>query len=148
MMELINLIVLAALASMMLLRKVNIISAVLTDNAASFVNQTADRLHLRKLVGRCRNVSGGGTVGDAARSSIDEIPVAQDGVNDSRAHIAVIQSQVAGGTGAVEATSDNVVLTFERNQLFLDPDEAWFMNNVDVSGAMPISFAWNFWYED
>lgn len=138
----------ALISVMLLLRKVVIVSTVLTDNAASFVNQTADRLHVRKLVGRPNGTAGAAALGDASRSSIDEVPVSQAGVNNSRSHIAQIGSKVIGGTGAVEASHDNIVLTFERGQLFLDPDEALFMNNTDIAGAMPSSFSWNIWYED
>ncbi len=147
MMELINMVMLAMLASVLLLRKVVVRSTTLTDNAASFVNQTADRLHLRKLVGRIRARSSM-AIGDIAASSFDEIPVFQGDVNDSRAHIAEMSIQTSGGTGAIGAVSNNIVLTFERNQLFLDPDEAWFMNNQDEVGAPPIEAAWNIWYED
>lgn len=138
---------LALLAGLLLLRKVNIHSTVLTDNAASFVNQTADRLHMRKLVGRARS-RGASTIGDLASSSLDEIPVSQATVNDSRAHIAQVSLDADGGTAAVGMTASNVVLTFERGQLFLDPDEAWFMNNLDEVGAPPVRFSWNIWYED
>jgi len=148
MMELINIVLLAVLASLLLLRKVLVRSSTLTDNAASFVNQTADRLHMRKLVGRVQSESTNLVIGDAARSSLDEIPVDQSSVNNSRAHIAVIEMVMAGGTAAVKGVPANIVLTFERNQLFLDPDEAWFMNNQDIIGAPDVGFTWNIWYED
>ncbi len=147
MMELINLIVLALLASLMLLRKVLLTTTAQTDNAASFVNQTADRLHMRKLVGRMLG-SAADTLGETNVSSFDEIPVRQSAVNDSRAHIAQIDYKVIGGTGAVTGESAGIVLTFERGQLFLDPDEAWFVNNnAGVGSAAPRS-GWNIWYED
>lgn len=147
-MELINIVMLAVLASLLLLRKVNVHSSTLTSNAASFVNQTADRLHMRKLVGRVTNESTAGVEGDTARSSFDEVPVNQSVVNNSRSHIAQIQAVVAGGTGTLDPNAANIVLTFERGQLFLDPDEAWFVNNADVSGALDVGFSWNCWYED
>lgn len=147
MMELIMTCLLALLACPLLLRKVLVSSTTLTDNAASFVNQTADRLHLRKLVGKV--LPGGATVlGDQAISSFDEQPVRQSGTDNSRAHIASIAAVNTGGTGAIASHGENTVLTFERNQLFLDPDEAWFMNNQDVVGAPNVRFNWNVWYED
>ncbi len=149
MMELIIYVMLALLAaSPLLLRKVNVGSTSLTNNAASFVNQTADRLHIRKVVGRVVNTTTASTIGDSATSSLDEVPVAQNIVNDSRSHIAQIQGKAPGGTGSAEPVADNVMLTFERGQLFLDPDEALFVNNTDVSGAMAAVFMWNLWYED
>jgi len=150
MLDLINLympIAVATLGIMLLLRKVLVSSTTLTDNAASFVNQTADRLHMRKLVGRV--LPGGSTViGDEAISSFDEIPTRQSGTNNSRAHIGSIEFVADGATGAIAGNGRNLVLTFERDQLFLDPDEAWFMNNQDVVGATAVRFNWNIWYED
>jgi len=148
MIELTYIVMLALLASLLLLRKVNIRTSTLTDNAVSFVNQTADRLHMRKLVGRATNDGPASVLGDKALSSFDEIPVGQSDVTNSRAHIAQIEIAVTGGTGALAGIAQNIVLTFERNQLFLDPDEAWFVNNSDISGAGSFAFGWNIWYED
>lgn len=151
MMELIKLVMLALfalLATTMLLRKVIVRTTALTDNAGSFVNQTADRLHMRKLVGRAGNTTSTSALGDVASSSFDEIPIGQSDVNNSRAHIAEIDIAVTGATGAIRGEANNVVLTFERGQLFLDPDEAWFVNNTDIAGAGNFSFGWNIWYED
>lgn len=99
-------------------------------------------------MGKVQNGSTASVEGDAASSSLDEVPIDQSNINDSRSHIAFIQATVGGGTGTLEASADNTVLTFERGQLFLDPDEALFMNNKDVSGALSIAFGWNLWYED
>ncbi len=147
MMEIIVIFVFATLFGSLLLRKVNVQSTVQTANAASFVNQTADRLHLRKLVGRMRG-GAADTVGELNISSFDEIPVSQQNVNNSRAHIAQMAYQVIGGTGAVIGQSAGIVLTFERNQLFLDPDEAWFVNNTTIVGSATPQSSWNIWYED
>lgn len=148
MMEIFVIFVIATLFSTLLLRKVLISSAAFTNNAASFVNQTADRLHVRKLVGRAMP-NGANAVGDLARSSFDEVPVDQSTTNDSRSHIASISQVTNGGTGAIApGPSNNIVLTFERGQLFLDPDEAFFINNTDIVGNPNVRFNWNVWYED
>jgi len=147
MFELIYIWIVVVLMGPLLLRKVLVSSTTLTDNAASFVNQTADRLHMRKLVGRA-NPGGATVVGDQALSSFDEIPTRQAGTNNSRAHIASIVAVNTGGTGAITSQGEGTVLTFERDQLFLDPDEAWFMNNQDIIGAPNVRFNWNIWYED
>jgi len=147
MMELIILIGLALLASTLLLRKVNISVITSQNNAGSFVNQTADRLHARKIVmtGNSRQAD---TIGEINLCSLDEIPVAQANVNDSRAHIGQVTVVGTGGTASVALDSDKLVLTFERNQLFLDPDEAWFINTLAVVGAATPRFSTNIWYED
>jgi len=123
-------------------------SSALQDNAASFVNVTADRLHIRELDLRTSIESTAGVVGDAARCSIDEIPVSQMTVDDSRSHIMGLTSNVQGGTGAVEATAPTQTKFFDRGDLVLDPDEAIFMNLADVSGALDVGFTLNIWYED
>ncbi len=96
---------------------------------------------------RTINESTAGVLGDAASASLDEIPVAQDIVNDSRAHICGVQAAVSGGTGALEAASDKIVLSFRRNDLVLDPDEALFVNTNDISGALDVTFSTNLWYD-
>lgn len=131
----------------MALRKVNLATTSLTDNVASFVNQTARRLHMRKLVGRATG-SAATAAGDISKSSVDEIPDNQDSVNDSRSHIAVLDLATSGGTGAVAPVPQRLVISFNREDLVLDPDEAFFINNVDVVGAQPSLFTWNFWYQD
>ncbi len=132
----------------MALRKAIIFSSVLSNNAGSFVNVTSDRLHIRMLDLVTVSESGASTPGDSAQCSIDEVPVAQVGVNDSRSHIMSAQSGAEGGTASVEATSGSKTLPFNRNDLVLDPDEAIFMNNIDVSGNLGVGFALNVWYED
>jgi len=148
MFELINIGIGMLLLVTLLLRKVLISSTTLTDNAASFVNQTADRLHIRKIVGKANPGGASTPIGDQALSSLDEVPVRQAAANDSRAHIASVSMQTVGGTGAIAFVSNETVLTFERGQLFLDPDEAIFENNQDIVGAPAVRFNWNIWYED
>lgn len=130
-----------------LLRKVLVTATALTDNAGSFVNQTADRLHIRKLVIKA-TPTGSSAIGDAATISVDEVPIGQHDVNDSRSHIGSATMTVVGGTGATGAQTDQEVLTFERGQLFLDPDEAFFINNTDVQGNPNFRGSAQFFYED
>jgi len=130
------------------LRKIVLSSSTLTDNARSFTNLTDKRLHIRKIRGYSTGSSTGQVVGDQATSSLDEVPVSQEGVNDSRSHIASTMAEVAGATGAVAATHTVITLAFNRGDLFLDVDEALFMNNQDVVGAMAWNFGWSIWYED
>lgn len=147
MIELIMIFVFATLSVALLLRKVQLSTTSQTDNAASFVNQTADRLHMRKLIGTIRGAVAD-SIGEENTSSFDEIPVSQENVNDSRAHIALLVYGVTGGTASVLGEKDRIVLTFERNQLFLDPDEAWFVNNAQQIGTASPRSHWNIWYED
>ena len=130
------------------LRKATIFSSSLADNAGSFTNVTADRLHIRMLDLTAKAESSAGVIGDAASCSIDEIPITQAAVNDSRSHIMAVVAAVQGGTGGVESTYPSKVLAFNRNDLVLDPDEALFMNNTDNSGALDVGFTLNIWYED
>lgn len=130
------------------LRKALLFSSTQQNNAASFTNLTNSRLHIRKLDLNTRGSSTAGALGDAAFCSIDEVPVAQAGTNDSRSHIMGIGAQVIGGTGAIEANGGSKVLSFNRNDLVLDPDEAIFMNIENISGAMDMGYLLNVWYED
>lgn len=132
----------------MALRKAVIFSSTLTDNAGSFVNVTADRLHIRLLDLQGVPVSGAAALGDAVECSIDEVPVSQAQINDSRSHIMSVDAIVEGGTGAIELTNGKKVLAFNREDLVLDPDEAIFMNNADIAGTPPAGFKLNVWYED
>lgn len=130
------------------LRKANMSSSALTDNAASFTNVTAAKLHVRIIDLHSSGESSPGSIGDAASASVDEVPTTQSAVNDSRSHIIGITAGVAGGTGAIEATYPSKVLAFNRGDLVLDPDEALFLNLTDNSGALDITFSCNIWYED
>ncbi len=130
----------------MALRKVNIATTALTDNAGSFVNQTARRLHIRKSIGTLRP-SSAWVIGDLVESSLDEVPTNQATVNDSRSHIALLTGGGEGGTGGLFG-KDRVVLSWNRDDLVLDPDEALFVNNSDVSGAPPTRDSWNLFYQD
>ncbi len=132
----------------MALRKATIVSSSLADNAGSFVNVTSDRLHIRMLDLTTIPESTPGAIGDAANCSIDEVPVGQADINDSRSHLMNVSATVNGGTGGIEATTPSKVLPFNRNDLVLDPDEAIFMNNTDISGALDVTFNLNVWYED
>jgi len=127
------------------LRKVMIRSNTLTDNAASFTNVTAKRLHILKMV---LKVLQRGTIfvdGDQANVSIDEIPIAQKASNDSRSHIGSVD--FAANTIAV-TIAQTLVLTWNRDDFVLDPDESIFMNIEDQTGAPAISGSCNLWYDD
>lgn len=129
-----------------LLRKVVLSSSTLSDNAASFTNVTGERLHARKIHGTAHSTAVG-AIGDAAVSSLDEVPTAQFSVDDSRAHIghAIISGFEASGSGT---STTPFYMEFDRGDLFLDPDESWFVNNFDETGAPPVDTNWNIWYED
>jgi len=131
----------------MALRKVLLNSGSEADNAASFVNQTARRLHIRKIVLRIED-SGASSIGEASGLSLDEVPVRQSNINDSRSHIGGQIFTVEGGTGAVAGKGTQLVLSFNRNDLVLDSDEALFMNTFTVVGPPVVSYSTNIWYED
>jgi len=130
------------------LRKVNIFTSALGDNSASFVNVTGDIFDLLRLDLTTVSESTAGTEGDAATCSIDEVPAAQVSVNDSRSHIMHIDGVVQAGTGGVEVNPQSKILAFNRGDLLLRPDEAIFMNTIDVSGALDVGFSLNVWYDD
>lgn len=129
------------------LRKALLSSSSLQNNAASFTNLTNDRLHIRKLDLSTKSSGTAAVLGDAAGCSIDEVPVFQSSTNDSRSHIMAVSSQVIGGTGAIESNTPARVLSFNRGDLVLDPDESIFMNTEDISGAMSVRFNLNIWYD-
>ncbi len=132
----------------MALRKATLVSSSLGNNVASFVNVTAETLHIRMLdlVGLPESTAG--VIGDSSICSIDEVPIDQSLVNDSRSHIMSVAATVQGGTGGVEATAPSKVLPFNRNDLILKPDDAIFMNITDVSGSLDETYTLNVWYED
>lgn len=128
------------------LRKALLSATVLQDNSASFTNLTNDRLHIRKI--DLSSVGGVATqIGDSASASLDEVPVDQSIVNDSRSHIASVTAVNTGGTGALISENSSKVLSFNRSDLVLDPDEALFWNLNDIVGAPPVRFNCNIWYE-
>lgn len=129
------------------MRKVLLRTTALGNNGASFVNQTAKRLHIRKTVGSAIP-NAVVAVGDIGIGSLDETPVAQAQVNDSRSHIDMVGFGVPGGTGATSAQGGRSVLGFNREDLVLDPDEVLFLNTIDLSGAPPVNWTWNIWYQD
>lgn len=131
------------------LRKALIRSVALQDNAGSFTNVTNKRLHIRKL-DLTMQVSATFVAGDEARMSVDEVPAAQDGVNDTRSHIAGLSFMMGDSTGAgLKPTYEgSKILSFNRNDLVLDPDEAIFLNTVDETGAPTLVSKVNVWYED
>lgn len=128
-------------------RKVLLSSNVLTDNAASFVNQTARRLHILRTVHRLASTGSAAVLGDNVRSSLDEQPIAQASVNDSRAHISGIETTTLGGTGTIDLAPVILVQDWPFNALVMDPDDAVFLNNTDVSGAVPADANCNIWYD-
>lgn len=129
-----------------ILRKALIVASSLVDNAGSFTNQTARRLHIRKIVLSILP-SQAVVLGDMMTASLDEIPISQFELDDSRTHIAGAVAQATGGTGAVAFTSNGAVISFNRNDLVLDSDESLFLNLSDIVGAMPVNVSANLWYE-
>jgi len=131
-----------------ILRKANVSSSALANNSASFVNVTARRLHIRKMKLTGRGSSTAAVLGDYQVCSMDEVPVTQQAINDSRSHIQSATAAVIGGTGAIAAQIGKDSLTFNRNDLVLDPDEAIFMNITDDNGGLDMQWNCNIWYED
>lgn len=129
------------------LRKVLLIVGSESNNAASFVNVTAERLHAKKLDLSIQG-AGASSIGEISIMSFDEVPVRQSNVNDSRSHIGSVTYEVGGGTGAVAGKTDRLVLAFNRNDLVLDPDEAWFMNTTTIVGPPVVDYRAQIWYED
>jgi len=131
------------------LRKANIaIVGLLTDNMGSFVNVTAKRLHIRKLDLSGLILATIVTL-DQMALSVDEVPVTQQNVNDSRSHIMGIRGVIGDATGAgLAQTGDKTkILSFNRGDLVLDPDEAIFVNGAHV-GDPTVNINLNIWYED
>ncbi len=116
-------------------------------NSGSFVNETSKRLHVRKTVGTIIG-NAADTIGEVVVASLDEVPVTQHNIDDSRSHIDHTSYAVIGGTAAVIGTSGRAVLSFNRNDLVLDSDEALFSNSTAAIGAAQPQIAWNLWYED
>jgi len=87
---------------------------------------------------------------DAATLSLDEVPVSQYRVNDSRSHIMGTAAKVGDATGAglAQTGPSSKVASFNRGDLVLDPDEAVFLNSVDIAGGPSINGDVNIWYED
>ncbi len=128
------------------MRKVLLRASTLGDNVASFVNQTARRLHIRKeVLGLSANAAT--AAGDAAILSMDEVPVNQVQTNDSRSHIDHV-SWSGGATGDTKGSNGRAVLNWNRDDFVLDPDEAIFMNVLDITGAPPLNATANLWYQD
>lgn len=134
--------------SVAVLRKLQLEVATLQDNAASFVNQTSDRLHIRKIILTMLQGDSASVLGDVAVASIDEVPVGQQDILDTRSHIVQVQIAVIGGTGAIVAPTDRAVISFNRNDLVLDVDEALFLNTTDTTGAPSTRTSAQFFYED
>lgn len=116
---------------------------------ASFVNVTARRLHMRKIV-LAMQIRATVVALDQATISIDEIPVSQANVNDSRAHIMHVSQLIGDATGAglASVNPDRQILTFNREDLVLDPDEAFYLNGQDDAGGASLEATCNFWYQD
>ncbi len=129
------------------LRKVNLATTSLVDNVVSFVNVTAKRLHIMKVIGTGQ-ATAAVVIGDIAESDLDEVPVGQGDVNDSRSHVARMALEATGGTGNINMNGTRAALSFNRNDLVIDPDEALFVNNRDRVGAPAVLFTWNIWYDD
>ncbi len=129
------------------LRKVLLSTTTVSNNAVSFVNQTARRLKIRKSIMGISS-SEADSLGEANNASLDEVPVNQHRSNDSRSHIDYVKGNVGGGTGAIVMAPGRAVLSFGPNDLVLDPDEALFLNTqADIGSAIPRSTV-NLFYED
>ncbi len=132
------------------LRKANIaVSGTPSANMGSFVNVTARRLHIRKL-DLSMIVSATVVALDQMALSVDEVPIVQQGTNDSRSHIMAVRSIVGDSTGAgLSGTpGSSKILSFNRNDLVLDPDEAIFLNGSNIVGDPTFDGNLNVWYED
>lgn len=133
------------------LRKVLLSATTYSNNARSFVNETAKDLHIRKLDMSVRNTSTM-VAGDSATASLDEVPVIQAGTNDSRSHIGHVSMQVEEGSEATAHFGVNgnsrLVLTFQRTQMVLEPDEGIFWNTESSGGDPTALMNCNVWYED
>lgn len=152
MIEILLFIILGALAPALILRKavLVVLGQVPANNMVTFTNTTDKRLHLRKLDLTLNTT--GAVAGDEMSISIDEVPIAQMFVNDSRSHImGVTQSTSTDiGTAAASLTNQNAaqkVLSFQRDDLVLDVDESVYLNGVDSSGAPTFDGTLNIWYE-
>lgn len=131
------------------LRKVVISVTAFQSNAGSFVNESSDDLHIRKIILTIRMTATALVVGDACTISIDEVPTPQEGTDDSRSAIISTSLIVGGGTGAIAGGQTTPgVITFERNQLVLEPDEALFLNTQDFVGAPAVRMSALIYYED
>jgi len=86
-------------------------------------------------------------VGDIAHFSLDEIPVTQLRINDSRSHVMGL-IWGAGATGDLAGSSERLVLSFNRDDLVLEPDEALFLNSEDIVGTPPVNATVNAFYQD
>jgi len=128
------------------LRKANILTTALSNNAGSFVNESGDDLHIRKIVMQSA-LTGSVAINDSARASLDEVPTIQSNVDDSRSHILGLYLLQTEATTTV-GKSATIGITFERGQLVLEPDEAFFVNNLDLGGTPNIATQVNIWYED
>lgn len=128
----------------MSLRKVNIVSTSLTNNAGSFTNVTDKRLHIRKVI-LTMTTTGTLVAADDWSASVDEQPTLQFNVTDSRSHI--LGGRVKVPTGASGKINLERTLSFNRGDLVLDTDEALFLNTSDIVGAPGINAAVNLFYE-
>lgn len=137
----------ASSPAVMALRKINLYTTTLQDNAVSWVNQTAEKLHVNRIY--MNLILGPNAVlGDQAEASLDEVPTGQSDVNNSRSHILSVRAAVDGATGATESAQKSAVMYFKRGELVLDPDEALYLNTTDKDGAPPFACNVNIWYDD
>lgn len=140
----------SGLLPVMALRKVLLFTQSLTDNAVKFTNVSDGRMHIRKIVGKMV-ISGAAVAGDRAHSSLDEVPTRQSATNDSRAHIASLDVQVAEqstAVGHIGVQNDRLIMSLGRNDLVIDQDESIYVNNFDGGGTPAVENSWNLWFED
>lgn len=129
------------------LRKVLLFSTQLQNNTASFVNTSDKTLHIRKTILKL-DIVGTLVPDDEAAVSLDENPSSQQQINDSRSHISGVAIKLNTGTVATGGQKDREVLSFNRNDLTLRPDEGLFLNSVDRVGAPTVDISCQIFYED
>jgi len=128
-------------------RKALLVTTVLGNNVASFINLTNETLHIKKAKLELMINDAGPTAGDRARGSLDEVPEYQGDDNDSRSNILTVDIH-AGAVAESGFYKDTDIMVFERGELTLEPDEGLFLNTQDVSGTPTIVARCRIWYED
>lgn len=132
------------------LRKALIAVTTLQDKAGSFVNLTATKLHIRKLV-LSQQIHGTLVAGDRAGASVDEVPEYQADDNDSRSNILELETYAGNittsGSLALGLRNKDMMI-FDQGELTLDPDDAIFLNTKDILGAPTVNTKLRVWYHD
>lgn len=127
------------------LRKVNLFANGLTDNAVSFTNVTDKLLNIRKAI-LTMVTTGTLVAADSWTCSLDEVPVSQMRITDSRSHI-IGGTVKVGDVGNLGTGKFARTISFNRGDLELDTDEALFLNLTDIAGAPTVDGSVNLFYE-